>query len=403
MAQQSLAATPEGVEQINRAIIDKEWSREDLAKECDCSKQPPIRFCSGKPVSKKNFVRFCKILELDWETVSGFKAIGTATRLEQTEINVDTTAQGNHQKVQVGGSTLCKNTQAPDIGNLTEVDNIYNSINISKILSDEGLETNEIDKLIGTNDYCSQPSKVILLCKNKADELILSDPSLEAFMNLAAEKSLLVQTPYRNRVNRAFYVALFIDSAADLDSDLYIGPSPFIPVDICLSLDPSFSLKAANELDLDLYLYHCLALYSHLRLQDPVSDSIDESLTYSIENTLKKAGNLSPDLKVELREWNMQIPSHKDWSNFQESWQEYGTAWTERLRAILIKHRAIGHNWNFTGLQRSKLYRFYRINRMILTIIKSGSFVTKSVQEEVKNTLFLPNPKTKQRQVLMQS
>ncbi|MEM9215296.1 MAG: NACHT domain-containing NTPase [Cyanobacteria bacterium P01_F01_bin.150] len=70
MAVRSLTATPEGVDQINRALTEKEWSRDDLAKHCDCSRQPAVKFCSGKAVSKKLFVSFCKKLDLDWESIA---------------------------------------------------------------------------------------------------------------------------------------------------------------------------------------------------------------------------------------------------------------------------------------------------------------------------------------------
>jgi transcriptional regulator with XRE-family HTH domain len=72
-ARRSLTATPDGIEHINRALTEKKWSREDLAKECDCSRQPAVKFCSGKAVSKKLFVGFCEALGLDWEEMAGLK------------------------------------------------------------------------------------------------------------------------------------------------------------------------------------------------------------------------------------------------------------------------------------------------------------------------------------------
>jgi hypothetical protein len=62
MAARSLTATPDGIDDINRALTEKKWSREDLAKACDCSRQPAVKFCSGKAVSKKLFVSFCEAL-----------------------------------------------------------------------------------------------------------------------------------------------------------------------------------------------------------------------------------------------------------------------------------------------------------------------------------------------------
>ncbi|MEM9907474.1 MAG: hypothetical protein AAF921_20880, partial [Cyanobacteria bacterium P01_D01_bin.44] len=87
MATRSLTATPDGIDQINRTLTDKGWSREDLAKHCECSRQPAVKFCAGKSVSKKLFVSFCKTLGLDWETIAGLKAVETS--IEPTEPKTD--------------------------------------------------------------------------------------------------------------------------------------------------------------------------------------------------------------------------------------------------------------------------------------------------------------------------
>lgn len=88
MAARSLTATPDGIEQINRALTEKKWSRDDLAKECDCSRQPAVKFCSGKSVSKKLFVSFCEALELDWEEVVGFRAVEMVTKSVPSETGI---------------------------------------------------------------------------------------------------------------------------------------------------------------------------------------------------------------------------------------------------------------------------------------------------------------------------
>jgi predicted NACHT family NTPase len=135
MAAKSLTATPAGIQQINRALTDRGWSREDLAKECDCSRQPAVKFCSGKPVSKKLFVSFCNALDLDWEAVSGLQTF------TNTEIAPDTTPDLNNLVQTVRGQvhtdikTRCGTMRVLDMEQPIGLGDIYTSVNILKKLS----------------------------------------------------------------------------------------------------------------------------------------------------------------------------------------------------------------------------------------------------------------------------
>lgn len=77
MNERSLKATKVGIDKANIQIIDKAWSRQDLAdevtvgKQKGISKQPVDHFFAGRSVSRLYFVGICKELGLNWQEISG--------------------------------------------------------------------------------------------------------------------------------------------------------------------------------------------------------------------------------------------------------------------------------------------------------------------------------------------
>ena len=94
MSSRSLAASELGQVEIQKALTTKGWSREELGRKAEASRGTAINFCAGKNVDRKNFVRFCKFLELDWEIIAGSKAFNQeASVLQSTEaIDLDALA-----------------------------------------------------------------------------------------------------------------------------------------------------------------------------------------------------------------------------------------------------------------------------------------------------------------------
>lgn len=66
----SLKLSPNGKQQVERALTDKAWGIEELVKKTDIGEATAKNFRSGKPVDRKNFVGLCKALGLAWETVA---------------------------------------------------------------------------------------------------------------------------------------------------------------------------------------------------------------------------------------------------------------------------------------------------------------------------------------------
>lgn len=147
MAARSFSATLESLEIINRAMAAKQWSREDLAKVCDCSRQPAVKFCSGKSVSKKLFVSFCNELGLNWEEIAGLKApqVNEAKAAESTK-NIDSLVQEVRRKVKKDIEYRCGTMRVLDMEQKIGLDDIYTSVNILEKLS--GRQRLGIDELL---------------------------------------------------------------------------------------------------------------------------------------------------------------------------------------------------------------------------------------------------------------
>ena len=135
MAVRSLTATPDGIQQINRALTDKKWSREDLAKACDCSRQPAVKFCSGKAVSKKLFVSFCEVLNLSWEDIAGLTTPAPTTETAASQSDIDALVQTIRHKVYADIHYRCGAMRVLDMEQPIGLGDIYTSVNILEKLS----------------------------------------------------------------------------------------------------------------------------------------------------------------------------------------------------------------------------------------------------------------------------
>ena len=101
---------------------------------------------------------------------------------------------------------------------------------------------------------------------------------------------------------------------------------------------------------------------------------------------------LDPELKRKLQEVKDQLPdvSRDNRENFKRWWQENGQAWTEQLRAVIIQHRNIGHDWQLSNEQRQLLWQYYNANKLLVDCLNSDCYVGRDVRQEIEDTLLLP-------------
>lgn len=84
----------------------------------------------------------------------------------------------------------------------------------------------------------------------------------------------------------------------------------------------------------------------------------------------------------------------------KEWWQENEQAWRNQLRAVMIEHRNIGHDWQFSDAQKERLKQYYDANKLLVDCLNSDCYISRSVREEIEATLLLPIAAINQRQTL---
>jgi hypothetical protein len=137
MAARSLTATPNGIEQINRALTAKKWSQDYLWKKTDCcsSPQPAKKFCTGKPVDRKIFVCFCEALELDWEDIAGLKPPAPVAEPAEPPTDINALVHTLRQRVHADIHHRCGTMRVLDMEQPIGIGDIYTNVNILEKLS----------------------------------------------------------------------------------------------------------------------------------------------------------------------------------------------------------------------------------------------------------------------------
>ncbi len=173
---------------------------------------------------------------------------------------------------------------------------------------------------------------LLQLMKRHIDELVAGDEQLQAFLSSVSQKSRAVPARYKPVTVRAFYL----------------------------------DLELARTIDL-----------------------IGGTLAYDLD--------LAPELERELQQLKDQLPDpDKDTERLQAWWKASGGAWTEKLRAVMIKHRHIGHDWQFSKKQQDKLRQYYDTNKLLVGCLNSDCYVSRAVRDEIEETLLLPTAEAKQ-------
>jgi predicted NACHT family NTPase len=208
------------------------------------------------------------------------------------------------------------------------------------------------------------------LMKQQTDALAATDEKLQQFLMWVNKKSLSVEVPYRLSSVRAFYFAL----ALDLDFDLALA------LDLNLNSDIGRDLF---NLDLDL----------DLKLVRDFNPDLNLDLHRFRARELQRAFNrtLDSDLKRKLQLLKSQLPNREaNTQSRQHWWEANGQVWTEELRVVMIKHRNVGHDWQFNELQRASLRQYNDANKLLVDCLNRSCNVTPAVRSHIEETLLLP-------------
>ena len=196
--------------------------------------------------------------------------------------------------------------------------------------------------------------ELVQLVKQRIDLLLAGDEKLQQFLGWVQQKVCSIDAPYKPAAIRAFYF--------DLDRDLALA--------LALALARDLARDRNLDLDFDLTLDFARALARDF--------ARDIDLDSELQHRLQKLKDQLPDSSWENRE------------NYKQWWQANSETWTEQLRSLLIEHRNIGHDWQFTEGQKQLLQQYYDANKLLVDCLNSDCYVSRTVREAIEDTLLLP-------------
>lgn len=219
---------------------------------------------------------------------------------------------------------------------------------------------------------------LLLLMKQQIDELVTSEQQLQVFLTWVCQKSQSVSTGYKPVVVRAFY----FDLAMARDRAVVGGT-----LDLALALNPCLTCNLERQLALDLSLDRILGLDLVVELT-PDPAFVFECV---LKRALAHAHVIAPDLELALQLLKNQLPdSARDSNRFKQWWEANAKTWTEQSRTVMIEHRNIGYDWQFSDRQREVLKRYYNANCQLVDCLNSDRYITREVRQEIEKALLLP-------------
>jgi predicted NACHT family NTPase len=267
---------------------------------------------------------------------------------------------------------------------------------------------------------CKSADCLLLLMKQQIDGLVATDEKLQQFLMWLSQKPFTVDVRYKSVAVRAFYFALDrgFDYALDRGLDITLNRDLDYALDIALDrgLDRAFvpaleialdtaiipaletALDIALDIALDPALFPALDIALVRILEIARVGSLGSALVSALNRALVRA--IDPKLRQALQELKEQLPAlDSDEERLKQWLQDNGKAWTEQLRSVMISHRNIGYNWQFSYQQRKVLTQYYDANKFLVDCLNKGCNVTPAVREGIEETLLLPIALSEKRDI----
>lgn len=191
-------------------------------------------------------------------------------------------------------------------------------------------------------------------------------------LNLTRNLALTLAHDRNRDRGQAFEHALESTLESTLEGDIKRNRALDLILDSNLELALSLALDYDHDIDLGIILTLALSLV------------LDQNRNLELKQALQR-------LKKQLTNQAGDCEIRKQW------WQVNGKAWTKELRNTMIKHRNIGHDWQFSSEQKEKLQQYYNGNELLLDCINRDCYITRAVREKIENTLLLPRAEVEQK------
>ncbi|MEM0979518.1 MAG: NACHT domain-containing NTPase [Cyanobacteria bacterium P01_H01_bin.58] len=243
--------------------------------------------------------------------------------------------------------------------------------------------------------------------KAQIDSLLAGDAQLQAFLDWGREKSISVDVTYKPAAVRAFYLYLSFSRDYARARALFLAHVRDHARDLAIAIDGAralvrghasvwsliYALDRALNHALDRALVHALDRALSLVLDHTHAHALvlARDHAYALARVRDYALDSDPELKQALHTLKERLPDLKDdIDTLKQWWQVNGDAWAEDLRAVMIKYRNIGFDWQFSAEQLDKLSYYYEANQLLVECLNSDCYVTHSVREKIEDTLLLP-------------
>jgi len=203
-----------------------------------------------------------------------------------------------------------------------------------------------------------------------------SDESLQQFLMWVIQKALEVKTSYKPAAVRAFYLTLALPPHHQLTGNQALA----------LAIDPKLASEVGGELALDLALAHALAVAVALT-PELIPDRLKPlylALDLDYLTDAEPIGHSLQQLKKQLPQVGEDRECLKEW------WQVNGQAWASQLRALLIRHRNIGHEWHLSEAALQLLEQYGTGHKLLVDCLNSNCQITPPVRQEIEDKLLLP-------------
>jgi hypothetical protein len=219
---------------------------------------------------------------------------------------------------------------------------------------------------------------IIPALKKQIDMLCEHDPALQNYLKWCRGKAEGQRGDHFLPAIRAYFfelngpwtpnlqLARSLGLATTLDHIQEIGRKFDKAIDFDLDLDPALAgtLAKARASDLDL----ALDLYLTSKC-DP---------DRSVAQAAHLAKFVAPELGKELEVIRNQIINPTS------------PSWRQRVRACAVRHRDIGHDWNFTDEQKQVLVDYYNAHLLLIESMAAARGLTTMTYKHVLETMLLP-------------
>lgn len=227
-----------------------------------------------------------------------------------------------------------------------------------------------------------QGEELLLLIQQQIEQLLASNEQLQIFLIWVSQKSRTAITRHKPVIVRAFYFDLALARALGL-----VGGT----LELARSFEPTLTRNLERTLALDLALDRVLGLAQVIALSQNPQQVVDVVL----ERAVGHARAQEPRLEQALLQLKTQLPLElgRDANNFKQWWSSNGRVWTEQLRAAIIEHRNLGHNWQFNHQQKEVLKQYYNLNCWLVDCLDSSyysCYIDSQVRAKIESSLLLP-------------